>query len=82
MQYVQSRESADEENALWRRYVADSLFYMNGENKRFRSSFSEILEELDDSKKPAHKSKNADDIAADIIRRYGIKFERKEQTKK
>ena len=78
MQYVKARESADEEAALWRQYVADSLF-LQTQNKCFTVSFSDLLQRIDArNSQPAQKVRTADDVAADIIRRHGIKFERKE----
>jgi hypothetical protein len=79
LQYVKARESADEDTALWRQYVADSLFH-TAHNQSFNVSYSELLQRIDAHKKQPAKGKSADDIAADIIRRYGIKFERKEKS--
>jgi hypothetical protein len=77
LQYVHARESVDEEAALWRRYVADSLFN-TAHNQHFRLSYSELLTQMHAQNNDSAKGKSADDIAADIIKRHGIKFERKE----
>lgn len=68
LRYVKARESERVDAAMYRRYVADSLFY-SATNQRLTVRYAELLERL----KTPNDERSGDEIAADVIGRLKLK---------
>ena len=73
MNYVKAREEARREDKAYQLYVADSLFYQK-ESEKLTERLAEILKR----NKKKTPEQPAEEIAADVMKRHGLKFKHKE----
>ena len=76
MNYVKAREEARREDKAYQLYVADSLFYQK-ESEKLTERLAEILKR----NKKKTPEQPAEEVAADVMKRHGLRFKTKKEEK-